>query len=108
MATYAVLMNLTTEGAEHIDEAPRRIREAIHAWNAMGGKVLGFCATMGEYDYVGIGEIESDELAAAWALQVAKRGYVTMQTMRGFTLDELEGILSEPSSQTMRQHKEDA
>jgi uncharacterized protein with GYD domain len=102
MATYAVLMKLTSEGAEHVEEAPRRIREAIAAWEALEGRVVGFCATMGEYDYVGIGEIETDELAAYWALQVSKRGYVTTQTMRGFTIAELEALLAEPETHSMR------
>jgi uncharacterized protein with GYD domain len=95
-------MKLTAEGSEHVEEVPRRIREALSAWEALEGTVLGFCATMGEYDCMVIGEMETDELAAGWALQVSKRGYVTTQTMRGFSLSEFEALLSEPATQTMR------
>ena len=59
MPTYIALYKLTDQGIKNAKEAPRRIEEGIKSAEAMGAKVLGFYAVMGEYDYVGIGEFPS-------------------------------------------------
>jgi uncharacterized protein with GYD domain len=56
MVTYIVLMKLTDQGIKDIKNAPQRIEAAAKALEAMGGKMTGFYLTMGEYDYVVIGE----------------------------------------------------
>jgi uncharacterized protein with GYD domain len=63
MPTYVTLMKLTDEGVRGIKDAPKRIEEGIKGLEAAGGKLLGFYVVMGEYDYVGIAEAPSDEVA---------------------------------------------
>jgi uncharacterized protein with GYD domain len=89
MPTYVVLYKLTEQGVKEIKNAPERIEEGIKAAEAMGGKVLGFYATLGEYDYVSIGEAPNDEAAMTYMLGLGAQGYVRTTTLKAFTKEEL-------------------
>ena len=93
MAKYVTLYKLTDQGIRHIKEAPARARKAMAAWEAQGGKILGFFSTEGPYDYVVISEATDDESAAAFALTLGSQGNVTTLTMRAFDIDEFENIV---------------
>lgn len=88
MPTYITLMKFTDQGIKNIKNAPRRIEEGIKAWEAMGGKLIGFYAVMGKYDYVAIGEAPSDEVAMAFNLSLGSFGNVRTTTLRAFTNKE--------------------
>ena len=42
MPTFITLMKFTDKGIKDIKSAPQRIEEGIKAWEAMGGKLIGF------------------------------------------------------------------
>ena len=58
----------------------------------MGGKVLGVYATMGEYDYMTIGEAPNDDVMMAFRMAIGALGNVHMETTRVFTLEEFATI----------------
>ena len=89
MPMYVVLYKLTEQGVKEIKNAPERIEAGIKAAEAMGGKVLGFYATLGEYDYVSISEAPSDEAAMTFMLGLGAQGNVRTTTLRAFTKEEL-------------------
>jgi uncharacterized protein with GYD domain len=93
MPAFVLLMKLTAKGAAEIKAAPERIDEGIKAFEAMGGKMYSFHVTMGPYDYVAIGEAQSDEAAAAFSLALTSEGNVTTTSMRAFTRDQFKGII---------------
>jgi uncharacterized protein with GYD domain len=94
MATYVTLYNLTEQGIRNIKDAPQRIEDGIKAWEATGGRLIGFYSTMGEYDYVAISEAEDDEAASAFALALGAMGNVRTTTMRAHTVDEFARIVA--------------
>ena len=94
MPTYISLMKLTGEGIGDIKEAPQRTREAVEKMEALGGKLLGLYVTMGEYDYVGIAECPSDEVALTFLLGLGAEGNVRTTTMRAFTPEEFAAVVS--------------
>jgi uncharacterized protein with GYD domain len=94
MPAYILLMKLTTEGARAAKDIPARIEEGIKAFESMGGTMSSFRVTMGPYDYVAVGEAPSDAVAAAFALALASRGFVTTTTMRAFTRQEIGAVVS--------------
>ena len=49
---------------------------------------------MGAYDFVSIGEAANDEIAATFAAGLAAKGFVTTETLRGFTVEEFAGLLA--------------
>jgi uncharacterized protein with GYD domain len=88
MPTYVTLYKLTDQGVKNIKSAPKRIEEGIKAFEAIGGKMLGFYAVMGEYDYVAIGEAPSDEVGMTYMLGLGSLGNVTTTTLKAFTTKE--------------------
>jgi len=88
MPTYITLMKLTDQGARDIKDAPNRVGSAVKMWEMLGGKTLGVYLTMGEYDYVAIGEGPSDEAALTFSLALSSRSNVRTTTLRAFTAAE--------------------
>ena len=93
MPTYIGLYKVTDQGVKAIKDAPARIEAGIKAAEKMGGKVIGFYAVTGEYDYVAIGEFPSDEVAATFSIATSLLGNVRITTLRAFTKEEFAGIL---------------
>ena len=93
MPTYIALYKLTDQGIKAIKDTPGRIEAAIKGAEKMGGKVIGFYAVMGEYDYVAIGEFPSDEVATTFALAIGSLGNVRTTTLRAYTKEEFAAIV---------------
>jgi len=89
MPTYISLMNLTDQGIKDIKNAPQRVEEAVKGLEAMGGKLIGFYTVMGEYDYVGIAEAPSDEVAMTFLLGLGSTGNVRTTTLKAFTKEQI-------------------
>jgi uncharacterized protein with GYD domain len=87
MPTYITLYKLTKQGAQNIKDAPERIEKGIKAFEGIGGKIVGFYATMGEYDYVAIGEAPNDEIAMTFMLGQVSLGNVKTTTMKAFSTE---------------------
>jgi uncharacterized protein with GYD domain len=94
MATFAILIKLTDQGAAGIKDAPERMRQAFESMTALGATVKDFYVTMGEYDYVGIGEGPDDETAMAACAALAASGNVRTTSMRAFTPQEFGAIVA--------------
>lgn len=88
MVRSVLLMKLTEQGAKNIKQAPQRIEQSIKAVEQMGGKLLGFYAITGEYDYVAIGEMPSDEAALTFVLGLTALGNVKVTTCKAYTQQE--------------------
>lgn len=93
MPTYVTLYKLTGQGIKNIKEAPGRYQEAVKKFEAIGGKVIGFYATMGEFDYVGIGEAPNDEVAMIFALATGALGNVRTTTLKAFSTEEFADLV---------------
>jgi uncharacterized protein with GYD domain len=88
MNTYITLMKLTDQGAKDLKGAPKRIEDGLKMFEKMGGKLIGFYATMGEYDYIGVGEAPSDEVATTYNIALSSLGSVRTTTIKAFTIKE--------------------
>ena len=93
MITYVILMKLTDQGMKGIKEAPSRIEDGLKAFERMGGKLHNFYVTMGEFDYVAIGEAPSDEVAMTFLLGLGALGNVRTTTLKAFTREEFAGLV---------------
>lgn len=93
MPTYITLYKLTDQGVRNIKDAPGRFEAGREKWEAMGGKIIGFYSTMGEYDYVGIAEAPNDEVAMTFALALGSLGNVRSTTLKAFTPEEFADIV---------------
>ena len=88
MATYIALMKLTEQGIKEIKDAPQRIAENIKQLEVMGGKLVALYAVMGEYDYVGIADAPSDEVALTFLLGLGANGQVRTTTLKAFSTEQ--------------------
>jgi len=93
MPHYILLMKLTEQGAKSIKNAPERAAAINKQAESMGGKVLGWYLTMGEYDYVAVAEASDDEAVALFLLQLGAQGNVKTTTLKAFTLEEFGDIV---------------
>ena len=93
MNTFITLMKLTDQGAKDLKGAPKRIEDGIKAAEKMGGKIIGFYAIQGEYDYIAIAEVPSDEVGSALNLALTSQGYVRTTAIRAFTINEFANII---------------
>jgi uncharacterized protein with GYD domain len=86
-------MNLTNKGIQDIKNAPERTAEALKALEEMGGKLIALYTTMGEYDYVGIAEAPSDEVAMTYLLRLGAAGHVRTTTLKAFPVEQLAALV---------------
>lgn len=93
MPLYISLMKLTEQGIKDIKNAPARLAEAEKGLEAVGAKLLAFYMVMGEYDYVGITEGPSDEVAATFLLNLGLQGNVRTTTMKAFSREQMAGFI---------------
>jgi uncharacterized protein with GYD domain len=93
MVTYMMLMNLTDQGIKDVKGAPERIEVGLKAYEKFGGKVIGFWIAVGKYDYVSIGESDSDEAALAWAVALSSQGNVKVESVKLFSKEQFAGII---------------
>jgi uncharacterized protein with GYD domain len=90
--TYIILGRWTDRGIEQVDNVPQRERSSQAA--ASGAQVRHTVYfTLGEYDAISIIEAESEEEAAAYALEIGTHGNLRTTTMRAFKPDEFMRLL---------------
>lgn len=93
MATFISLINLTDQGIRNVKDSPDRFEAFAALAEKAGVKVTTVLYTIGQYDMVVI--IEGDEKAAmAVMFKVAAMGNVRSQTLRGYSINEMRGILA--------------
>jgi uncharacterized protein with GYD domain len=95
MPNYIILLRLTDEGIKNIKGAPERVEEGIKSFEAMGGKVTGFYVTMGEYDYVAVGEAPNDETLMRFLFGLRSLGNVRSTTLKAWTKEAYAEMLKE-------------
>lgn len=94
MAGYAILMKFTHQGITTVKESPKRIEAAKALAEKLGIRVVGVWVTLGEYDFLAIGDAPDDQTVGLFALALSSAGNVTTQTMRAFSEDEFKAIVS--------------
>lgn len=88
MATYVHLVKGTPEGFKNIKGLGGRWANLKKNIEAAGGKVLGAYALMGEYDYLIIAEMPSNDAALSVILKAASKGTASYQTLPAVAIDK--------------------
>ena len=100
MPLYVVLSNFTEQGRTDIKSTSDRLDRLSPVAQKLGVKVVANAITMGQYDVVTIMEAPNDETIAQVIGTVLSRGYVTTQTMRGFTVEEFRRVTQDITQTT--------
>ncbi len=93
MATFITLVNFTDQGIQNVKESPERFNAFKALVENMGGSVKSVYWTVGNYDMAVIVEGAEDALVTT-LLKVGSMGNVRTQTLRGFSEDEMKGLIS--------------
>ena len=95
MAIGISLQRWTDQGLRNIKDTVTRARAAIAAVQKAGGKLTTYY-TQGQYDLISIleGSLD-DETSSAIALGIVQAGNIRTETLRAFTIDEMERIIIE-------------
>jgi uncharacterized protein with GYD domain len=96
MATFITLINFTDQGIKNVKESPARLEAFKALLESQGGTLKGAYYTQGGYDMVVV--VEADEaVVMSGNLTVGSLGNVRTQTLRGFSVDEMKGFISNMS-----------
>ncbi|MFN8597174.1 MAG: GYD domain-containing protein [Anaerolineae bacterium] len=94
MSTYIVLMKLTDQGIRTVQDTPERIETSVNSLETLGGKVKGFYATLGEYDYIACIEAPNEAIVMRFLLGLGAAGEVRTTTMKALSRAEFEAVAS--------------
>jgi uncharacterized protein with GYD domain len=69
------------KGIENIKDSPKRLAAAKKSIEDMGGEMKAFYYTMGQYDFVAVGEWPSTEVVMTFLFALGKLGNVRTETL---------------------------
>ncbi len=94
MATYVILSTFTDQGIRSVKQTTKRADAARASAKELGVNLREVLWTQGQYDVVSIIEASDEAAVSAFGLSLAGAGNVRSQTLRAFTKDEMEKILT--------------
>lgn len=94
MPSYVVLYRFTDEGAKNVKGTVERARRARAENEQRGFQVRGLYWTQGQYDLVAIVDAPDEQSMMAGLLNINGAGNVRSETLRAFTEEEMEAIVS--------------
>lgn len=97
MATFVVLCNFTDQGIRNVKDTTHRAEAFEAAAKKAGISVKSILWTLGAYDVVSTLDAPDDAAVTALGLSLGALGNVRTQTLRAFTRDEMNAILSKVS-----------
>jgi uncharacterized protein with GYD domain len=92
---YVVLSTFTETGRTDIKNTADRLDRLAPVAEKLGVKILANAITMGAYDVVTVMDAPDDATIARVIGTVLSRGFVTTQTMRGFSADEFRSVTAD-------------
>jgi|SRR3981081_342991 uncharacterized protein with GYD domain len=93
MPMFVILGKFTDQGAKNIQNLRQVVKENMDRAQRLGMKNHGWYLTQGAYDIVVISEAPDAETMLAQAAGVAGTGNTRTETLRAFTLDEVDQAL---------------
>lgn len=88
MHHYIILGTRTDQGLQDIKGTPKRVEEAHQLLQRLGGR-MRYYYTMGEYDFVAIVDIASEENMIQFLSEVTSAGYVRTTTLKAWSDTEV-------------------
>ncbi|MHC4957812.1 MAG: GYD domain-containing protein [Planctomycetota bacterium] len=93
MGTYITLVNWTDQGVKNLKDSPARVEAFRNLCAEQGVELIGFYATMGDYDFIAITQASSADLVGRIVLMVGSMGNVRTKTLRAFDASKFSEIV---------------
>jgi len=84
MHHYIILGKRTDQGLRDMKGTPKRVEEAHQLLERLGGR-MRYYYTMGEYDFVAIVDIGTEEKLIEFLTEVTSAGYVRTTTLKAWS-----------------------
>lgn len=97
MPTYVSLMKWTDQGIRAVKDTVERYRQASAMAEQMGGKITATYWTQGAYDVVAVHEWPDEDSAMAFLLRLGMAGNLRTETLRAYSVSDMERILQRVS-----------
>ncbi|MFQ5937030.1 MAG: GYD domain-containing protein [Acidiferrobacterales bacterium] len=94
MATFISLVSFTEQGIRNIKQSPQRAQAFKDAAQKAGVTVKDIYWTLGSHDIVVTIDAPNEEIVMSLLLGVGSLGNIRTQTLRAFSAEEIEGIIS--------------
>lgn len=94
MATYISLTRFTEQGIRSVKDTTKRAEAVKAAAAKFGASVKDLYWTLGQYDIVVVIEAADELSATAFAMSIAAAGNTRSETLRAFSGDEMQTVLS--------------
>jgi uncharacterized protein with GYD domain len=94
MATYVVLAKFTDQGIRTIKNSPQRASQVAEMAKSFDCEMREIYWTLGQYDIVTIVDAKDEQSLSAFGYSLGSAGNVRTQTLRAFTKDEIEEVIS--------------
>lgn len=94
MLSYIALASFTDQGLRSVKDTTKRADAAREAAARFGVTMKDIYWTQGQYDLVILLEAKDEASLAAFSLATATAGNVRFESLRAFSRDEMNGILS--------------
>lgn len=88
MSTFLMLSTLGPDGMATLREHPERLREVNDEVEAMGARVIGQWALLGQYDFATILEAPDEQTMTRVAVALGSRGTLKTKTLMAVPIDE--------------------
>jgi uncharacterized protein with GYD domain len=93
MGHYILLLNWTDQGIRGVKETPKRAAAFEEMVKKMGGE-SSIYYTLGQHDIVAVLTLPNDESVVKLNLEMGRLGNVRTTTLKGWTKQEMAGIIS--------------
>src|SRR3954462_3923908 len=95
MPIYILLSRLSQQGVQTLQSNPARLQEVNRDVEKLGAKVLHQWATLGEFDFVNVGEAPDTATIAKVSVALGARGSTKIQTLPALSIDEFVSTIEE-------------
>ncbi len=94
MPSYLLLLRFTEQGIRHVKDIPQRREAYKQAVARVGGRVVCWYLTLGEYDIATVAEFPDDAAAAQALLALGALGNVRTTTLKAFSEAEFDQLVA--------------
>ncbi len=95
MPVYVMLGSLTHAAFDELNSIQNRDRKAKEIIESLGGKLISLYYTLGQYDFIVIFEMPSQEVLVKFLAIMGKFGTVRTETMETIPMDTLYRVAKE-------------
>ena len=94
MPRYVLLVDWTEQGVQAVDQTVERLKQGTELGETFGCELEHVWWTQGNHDMVSVVRAPDEQAMVAYTLAIARLGNLRTTTLRAWTGDEMQAIVS--------------